>query len=146
MKTFAVILAVTGCAFLPLAVLAATAPATTSANPCVSTTQPDGTVQAGNLPQCVAQVYKWSLGIGTLLALLMTVIGGYYIMTSRGNAEQSSRGKEMITGAIIGLVLLFCAYLILYTINPDLTSLRFDVSGLNSASSTTNPAPTAPLQ
>lgn len=76
------------------------------------------------LPQCVNQIYVWSLGVASLLALLMIVIGGYQYMTAAGNADQSKGGLEKIWGAIIGLALLFGAYLLLNTINPDLVDFK----------------------
>ena len=84
------------------------------------------------LPQCINQIYIWSLGIGALLALLMTIIGGYTYMTAAGNAEQASTGVSYIWGAVIGLALLFTAYLLLNTINPDLVNFNFEsYKGLN---------------
>jgi hypothetical protein len=76
------------------------------------------------LPKLINQIYLWALGVGALLALLMTVLGGYFYMTSGGNAESASRGKDMIFSAIVGLVLLFGSYLILRTINPDLVEFK----------------------
>ena len=93
-------------------------------NPCTVDAVKGSTNKLSSLPRCINQVYVWSLGIGALLALLMTVLGGYYYMTSAGNAEQASKGTEMIWGAVIGLVLLFGAYLLLNTINPDLVNLK----------------------
>ncbi len=90
------------------------------------------------LPKLINQIYTWALGISALLALLMTVLGGYYYMTSGGNAEQASKGTEMIWGAIIGLVLLFGSYLILRTINPDLVNFKIDsVDQLNAPPAST---------
>jgi hypothetical protein len=69
------------------------------------------------------------LGLAAILALLMIVVGGYITMTSAGNAARASMGKGYITSSIIGLVLLFGAYLLLNTINPDL--VNFDSNCLN---------------
>ncbi|OGE94620.1 MAG: hypothetical protein A3B10_00505 [Candidatus Doudnabacteria bacterium RIFCSPLOWO2_01_FULL_44_21] len=91
----------------------------TSSQPgTVSPTTPDTT----SLPRLINQIYIWSLGIGALLALLMVIFGGYMYMTAAGNAEQASKGVEILWGAIIGLALLFSSYLILRTINPDLVN------------------------
>ena len=84
-----------------------------------------GQQASSTLPKCINQIYVWSLGLSSLLAVLMVVLGGYYVMTSAGNAEQATKGKEYIWGAVIGLVLLFTAYLLLRVINPDLINLRF---------------------
>jgi hypothetical protein len=61
--------------------------------------------------------------------MLMLILGGYYYMTAAGNAEQSGKGVEIIWSAIIGMALLFGAFLLLNTINPDLVT--FPVDSLN---------------
>lgn len=96
-------------------------------NPCQVTS--GGVTTPDALPKCVNQIYVWSLGVAALLALLMIVLGGYYYMTAAGNAEQSSKGVEMIWASIIGLALLFGAYLLLNTINPDL--VNFPINSIN---------------
>jgi len=53
------------------------------------------------------------------------VIGGVQIIFSGGSAGKVADGKRRITEAIWGLILALAAYLILYTINPDLISLKF---------------------
>lgn len=106
--------------------------AQTPTNPC-SLEGVRGQVTSTTLPRCINQIYVWSLGVAVLLALLMTVLGGYYYMTAGGNADQSAKGKEFITSAIIGLVILFCAYLLLREINPDLVNFNLkSLEGLNS--------------
>ena len=103
-----------------------------AANPCTKAGLDASTDKASTLPACINQIYIWSLGIGALLALLMTIIGGYTYMTAAGNAEQASTGVSYIWGAVIGLALLFTAYLLLNTINPDLVNFNFDsYKGLN---------------
>jgi hypothetical protein len=132
----------------PMAVLAQSS----STNPPPNTTPCTlGAVQYSNdkaseLPRCVNQIYTWSLGIGALLALLMMIIGGYYYMTASGNAEQASKGTEYIWGAVIGLVILFGAYLLLNTINPDLVNFKAFSNDFQSTNSTQNQTnnPTAP--
>ena len=113
-------------------------------------------VAAAELPRCVNQIYTWSLGIASLLALLMMVIGGYYYMTASGNAERSSKGVEIIWSSLIGVALLFGAYVLLNTINPDFVNFSYvtqdfscfnnsGASGCPNAQTTTpNQSPTAP--
>ncbi len=90
-------------------------------------------------PTLISKIYIWSLGVGGLLALLMAVVGGYSYMTAAGNAERASKGTEMIWAAVIGLALLFGAYLLLSTINPDL--VKFNIGSLNFNQPTTNTPP-----
>jgi len=44
------------------------------------------------------------------LALVMFIYGGIIWMTSSGNAEQVTKGKNIIIWATIGLVVIFSAY------------------------------------
>lgn len=92
-------------------------PQIASANPCQSG-------PGASLSHCITQIYTWSLGGSGILGVLMIVLGGYKVMTAGGNAEQASSGKSYILSAIVGICLLFGAYLILNTINPDLVKFK----------------------
>ena len=102
------------------------------ANPCTGGS-------AGNIGECISQVYLWSLGVSGMLAVIMSVFGGYLVMSARGNGAQATKGKEYIYSSLIGLVLLLAAYLILNTINPDLTN--FSVDGFLQDPPPTTPTP-----
>jgi hypothetical protein len=52
-----------------------------------------------------------SLTIGSL-ALLAIIVGGIMLLTSGGKESQTTKGKDIIKDAIIGLVVAFCAYFI----------------------------------
>ena len=41
-----------------------------------------------------------------------------------GNPGNQSEGKEWVKSALLGLLLLAAAYLILYTVNPNLVNLE----------------------
>jgi len=71
----------------------------------------------------ISKLYTFGFGIGGILAVLMIVIGGIYYSVS-GAVDKKSEGKEMITSALLGLLILFGSYLILQTVNPVLTELR----------------------
>jgi hypothetical protein len=81
-------------------------------------------INLGPVSIYVNQIYIWSLAVAALLALFMIVVGGYITLTARGNAAQASKGKTYITSSLIGLILLFGAYILLNTINPDLVNFR----------------------
>jgi TRAP-type C4-dicarboxylate transport system permease small subunit len=72
----------------------------------------------------INNIYRISLGAAALLALLMMILGGYYYMTAAGNAERSGKGTDIIMSSLLGIVILFCAYVLLRTINPDLVNLK----------------------
>jgi|GEM_PF-1828818 hypothetical protein len=71
----------------------------------------------------ILKLYQFGFGIGGILAVLMIVIGGIYYSVS-GAVDKKSEGKEMITSALLGLLILFGSYLILQTVNPVLLNLQ----------------------
>ncbi|HEX5430229.1 MAG TPA: pilin [Patescibacteria group bacterium] len=91
-------------------------------NPPANPPQTAGTIDLGPIRVSVSKVYTWSLSVAAILAVLMIIVGGYITMTSAGNADRASRGKKYITSAVVGLILLFGAYILLRTINPDLVN------------------------
>src|SRR5208337_1669799 len=62
--------------------------------------------------------------IGGVLAFGAIVFGGILYAASAGNPGKQSEGREWIKSALFGLLLLAGAYLILFTINPDIVSLN----------------------
>ena len=71
-------------------------------------------------PQYINMIYTLSITLAIILATIMIVYGGYRYMTSAGNPETLAEAKDIITGAIIGLILLILAALILRTISPSI--------------------------
>lgn len=68
------------------------------------------------------QLFIWAIGIGAVLAFGIIVYSGVLWSVSLGG-ESVSKAKRMIKNAIYGLLLLIGAYLILFTINPELVRL-----------------------
>ncbi len=57
-------------------------------------------------------VANYLFSIVGALALLFFVYGGFTLILSRGNSEQTGKGVEIITAAVIGLVVVFGAYML----------------------------------
>ena len=78
------------------------------------------------LHHVVAYLYGWGIGLGVILAFLMIVVGGLQYMISGvgGDVATVAKALERIRSAILGLVLLLSSWLILNTINPQLTNLQ----------------------
>lgn len=66
--------------------------------------------------------YKWALNAGIVFAVIMMMIGGLQYVVASGYGDTSS-AKKRITNAVIGFILLLLTYLILSTVNPNLTKL-----------------------
>lgn len=80
--------------------------------------------KAAGLASCVQQLYVLALGLGALIALLMIILAGYRYMTASGNATQVQSAKDAFASAFVGLIIIFVAFILLHTINPDLTRFK----------------------
>lgn len=81
---------------------------------------------------------KLIIGIATVLAMVMIVLGGMEYMTSELISSKEA-GKDKIKNAIIGLLIALGAWLILNTINPTL--LNVCLGDIPKASLEVGPAP-----
>ncbi|MFH1192963.1 MAG: pilin [Candidatus Jorgensenbacteria bacterium] len=82
------------------------------------------TVDKGNISQAIVRIYQFAVAIAGIMAAGMIVAGSLYISASAGSPDKQSEGKDMITSAVWGIVLLFGSYLILNTVNPRLIALE----------------------
>lgn len=71
----------------------------------------------------VAGIYQFALLIGGLLAFGAIIYSAIKYALSAGNPTGQGDARSGITDALLGLLLLMAAYLILNTINPNLTKL-----------------------
>jgi len=81
----------------------------------------------GGLTPYLQVLFQLLIGIAGLLSVIMIVIGGIEYMSTDA-IQGKEEGKERITQAILGLILALGAWLLLNTINPDLLSLRINMS------------------
>jgi len=65
----------------------------------------------------------WAVGIGAGIAFLLGVFGAMMIVLSAGNPEKMQAGKEMITSAIGGIILIVFSVFILRVIGVDVLKL-----------------------
>ncbi|HSX48987.1 MAG TPA: hypothetical protein VLE44_01895 [Candidatus Saccharimonadales bacterium] len=79
-----------------------------------------GCIPFGNQNELVGFFLKWGLGIGGGIAFLLLLIGGFQIMTSRGDPNKLKAGQELLTSAIAGLLLLVFSLVILRIIGVDI--------------------------
>lgn len=54
---------------------------------------------------------NWILGITGSLALLYFVYGGFMLLISQGNQQRVTDGKTILTRAVIGIIIIFGAYI-----------------------------------
>jgi len=77
----------------------------------------------------VSNLYQFGLMIGGLLAFGMIVYAGLRHTLAAGNPSSQSDARDQILQALLGLLLLFGAFIVLNTINPNLTNLSLPKLG-----------------
>lgn len=84
----------------------------TASTPASSTTLPNplGTT---NINDIIKRVIQTFLGILGGIALLMFLWGGAQWLVSRGNPKMVQAGKNTIIWAILGIIVIFSAYILL---------------------------------
>ncbi len=68
-------------------------------------------------------LFTLSIVIGAMLAVFMFIWGGLQMITARDSSGSVGAGKTKMTNAVMGLLMLVSTYVVLDTINPQLTSL-----------------------
>ncbi|MBI4085750.1 MAG: hypothetical protein HY433_00675 [Candidatus Liptonbacteria bacterium] len=71
----------------------------------------------------VSALYRFSLMAAGMLAFGMIVYAGLRYTFAAGNPSTQSDARDQILQALLGLLLLFGAFIVLTTINPNLTNL-----------------------
>jgi hypothetical protein len=76
------------------------------------------------LPDMVKYFYEWGIAIGGIAVFIALLFGGFLYLTSAGDPARLREAKDRIFSALTGLALLLGSWVILNTINPELTVLR----------------------
>lgn len=92
--------------------------------------------QSGDFATYFGNLYKLALWIVAISALFMLVVGGFLYLSSAGNTSLLGTAKKTIYSALIGLVIALISWLLLDTINSDLTNLK--LTGLTGAIGTSS--------
>ncbi|MFH0951368.1 MAG: pilin [bacterium] len=72
----------------------------------------------------LAGLYQFLIMVVAIFAAVTLIIGAVIWITSAGNPSRIGEAKSWIASSILGLVLALSAYLILYTVNPEMVILR----------------------
>ena len=75
---------------------------------------------ATDITQYIEQIVGFGIATIGILAMFMLIIGAYQYLMAAGNIGTMENARQTIASALLGLILGICAYLILYTINPNL--------------------------
>jgi hypothetical protein len=72
-----------------------------------------------DLSTYINSLYRWMLYSSVIIVAVIIMVGGIQYMVGQVNP-----GKERIRNALIGLLILYSAYLILATVNPEIVKLQ----------------------
>jgi hypothetical protein len=71
----------------------------------------------------IGTILNFAIGIAGGIAFLLILLGAFQIMTSAGNPEQLNAGRELVTSAITGLILIIFSVFLLKVIGVDILGL-----------------------
>lgn len=83
-----------------------------------------GVMSSDLLARYIQAIYSYGLTIATILAVIVLMGAGLLWLTSAGNDARITQAKEMISGSVVGLLILFGSWMLLNTINPNLLKLQ----------------------
>lgn len=72
------------------------------------------------VPGFVSAFYGFGLGLIGGVAVLFIILGGYFILTSQGDASKLATGRSYITYAVIGLLLAIFGFIFTSVIAVDI--------------------------
>ncbi|MFH1047914.1 MAG: hypothetical protein V1738_06450 [Patescibacteria group bacterium] len=64
------------------------------------------------LPQMIGRIINVALGLLGMVLLVLIIYGGFLWMTAQGNSDQVDKAKQIMTNAVIGLVIIMASYAI----------------------------------
>lgn len=79
-----------------------------------------GCVDASGVGGFVGSLMRLSTNIAGGIAFLLILFSGFQILTSAGNPERLNAGKELLSSAIAGLLLIIFAVFLLKVIGVDI--------------------------
>ena len=80
------------------------------------------------IPIYFKYIFNFIIIVSTAVAVAVLATAGLSYLSSSNNPEKVKIARDRIKSAIFGLILLFASWIILYTINPQLTI--FSIPGL----------------
>jgi len=121
------------CLAMPQPVFAQTGPSgfvALAPIPGLTDISPTSTVNSATLTVFFNSLYKYLIGLAAILAVIEIIWGGLEISTKDSVSKQSD-GRERITQAIFGLILVLSPVLVFSIINPSILNLSLNLPPIN---------------
>ncbi len=97
---------------------------------------PTPVYEGGDITNYFQWVFSFGISLAGIFAVLMIVIGGIEYVAAYGDPNRISSARNRINQALLGLLLAICAWLILYTINPNFIKGTFTIPSISKPIST----------
>ncbi len=65
-----------------------------------------------NIASIFKLIINWALALSFIAAVLVLIYGGFLYITSAGNQDSATKGKNAIVNALIGIVVIVLSYMI----------------------------------
>jgi hypothetical protein len=89
--------------------------------PAIKTLSGADTAPVTDLPSYIKYIFDAGMAIGMVAVLISLVVAGVMYFLAPINAEMKKDAKDRVAGAISGLLIILLTYLIISTINPQLS-------------------------
>ena len=96
---------------------------------CATGQQNKGACTISDLVQVGVNITKIILGVIGSLALLMFVYGGFMFLISAGSQDKITKAKSILVNAAIGILVVFCAWVIVNFVIVVLTGGEIGKTG-----------------
>jgi len=80
--------------------------------------------ETSTLPDFVLYIFNFAVGLGIAIIFISLAIAGVMYFFSGVSGQMQEKAKDRVVGSISGLLILLCTYLIITTINPQLSVFR----------------------
>lgn len=68
----------------------------------------------------IGDVLNFAVGLSAIVAIVMIIYSGYMFITSAGDPDKVEKGKNALTAAIVGMVIVFLARLLVVFLITDI--------------------------
>lgn len=86
------------------------------ASPVFAQITPDVSLRFGNICALIEGILNFILGISGAIALILLAMGGIQYMSSGGDKVAVEQARGRITAALVGLLIVFGAFLVVTTL------------------------------
>ncbi|MDO8499181.1 MAG: hypothetical protein Q7S66_00800 [bacterium] len=84
---------------------------------------PEGNLLIPWIAEYISAIYNYAMIVGSIIAVVIIIVNGARVIISAGG-EQKGTAIKHIGQVVVGLVILWGSYAIMYTLNPNLVSFK----------------------